>query len=141
VALAAARGESAAGLSEAAADAVASAVQARVGLRFWDRRLESIFLNFGGEAAQIIAQAQAERWQTENQAAGELARVMNERETYRSAPRLYKTRRYLEVMTKGLTNARKYFTTFDPKDLKVRIEAQQQSGEGFSDFPTKMPNE
>ncbi len=140
-ALAAARGETQGSLSDPLADAVAAVVQARVGVRFWDRKLEGVFLDLGGEAAQIIARAQADRWQTENQAAGELVRVMNERETYRTAPRLYKVRRYLEVVTNGLTNARKYFTTLDLDQLRLRVEAQQRSGESFSDFPTRMPNE
>ncbi|MCH7870251.1 MAG: hypothetical protein IID33_00985 [Planctomycetes bacterium] len=121
-------------LSASQIDALITTAHARIGLQFWNRQLESQFLGLGGLAAQIMAEAQAERWETENQAEADLARLRNERRAYRAAPELYKQRKYLEALVLGLMDARKYFLAFDPgdRDIKIRVEAQEVIGPDFS---------
>lgn len=121
-------------LSEIQFDALVKTAHARIGLQFWDRRLEAEFLGLGGQAAQIIAEAQAQRWNTENRAAADLARLKNERLAYRAAPEIYKRRKYLAALVAGLVQARKYFLAFDSgeRDIKIRIEAQEVIGPDFS---------
>ena len=61
-------------------------------------------------------------------------RTQNERHAYAASPNIYKARRYLEVLVKGLAGARKYFLAFDPKDrnVKVRFETQEMDGPDFT---------
>ena len=74
--------------------------------------------------------ALADRWQTEMGAAAELVRVQNEREAYRAAPEIYKSRRLMEVLVDGVKDARKYFLAFDPgkRTVRVRFVAEDQAG-------------
>ncbi len=73
-----------------------------------------------------LAEAQAQRWQREMQAASELTRLENERETYAVNPKVYKARRYLEVLVNGMKKSRKYFLAFDPKGRNIHLRGEMQ---------------
>lgn len=117
------------GLPPGAAEALADAARARFASRFWSAQIDGLIPGLEGEAAVKLAQAQAQRWNREMSAAGEVIAVTNERYAFYSAPRIYKVRSYLQVLVEGLSSARKYFLAFDPegRDVHLRIEAQDQA--------------
>lgn len=107
-------------LSAAHVDALCDNAAARFALEFWNERLHDLLPGLQGEAAAILAHAQAQRWAIEMAAAEELTRIQGERDAYRAAPRIYKVRKYLEVLTNGIKDSRKFFLAFDPGDRQVR---------------------
>jgi membrane protease subunit HflK len=121
----------------AAAEAWLAQAQTQVALEFWNGQLERSLSGLEGEAAVTLADAQAQRWERELRAEGEVALLQNERFTYAAAPEIYKTRSYLQVLVDGLRDARKYFLAFDPGDRKVhlRVEAQTQAQPDIVNMP------
>ena len=120
-------------------------VEARIGwastqvaLDFWNARLEEYITGLEGQAAVTLAKAQASRWELEMRADAEVTRLENERHAFAAAPEIYKARSYLQVLTEGLKNARKYFLAFPPDkaNVHVRIEAQEQPRTDITDLPT-----
>jgi regulator of protease activity HflC (stomatin/prohibitin superfamily) len=91
-------------------------------------RIEQLLQEAGGEAASIIAQARAERWQKENVSRGEAQRFSSLVNAYRQAPRLFQARNYLEVITDGLAKARKILVASRRKDLTVRADMKDVEG-------------
>lgn len=121
-----------------AAELVATVIEhtrAQVALEFWNGRLERSLTGLEGDAAVKLSQAQARRWELEMRAAGEVSRLENERFAYQAAPEIYTKRRYLQVLTKGLMEARKYFLAFDPGDrnVHVRLEVQEAGRPGLAE--------
>ena len=116
-------------------------IQARFALEFWNARLTRLLPDLQGEAAGILATAQAERWSYEMSAAGEVARSQGEGEAFRAAPRIYKVREYLAALVDGLRDSRKYFLAFDPhgRTVRVRFEAQEQARTDIPSIETRAP--
>jgi len=85
------------------------------------RRLEAMFTGEGGtgvpavtgEAAQVVLQARAEMWKKINEARADAEVFVQELAVYRSAPRIYKMRKYTEVLRDGLKDVRKYLVAAD----------------------------
>jgi membrane protease subunit HflK len=121
------------------AEALLRDAEARSSLDFWRTRLERLLPGLQGEAAAILAAAQAQRWTQELRAAELLARQA-ESVAYRAAPRLYKVRKYLDVLVEGIKNSRKYFLAFDPggRQVRVRFLTQEQAGPSDADIDTRM---
>jgi membrane protease subunit HflK len=121
-----------AALSPAAREAVVADRAAHVSRQYWEDLLARDFTQtrMRGEAAAVLAQALAERWQIEMQAAAEVVRAENEREAYNAAPEVYKARRLTEVLVEGIADARKFFLAFDPtgRQVRVRINAEEEPG-------------
>lgn len=111
----------------------------QVALSFWNRRLEADLAGLEGEAAVVLARAQATRWQNELRAAGEVTRLLNEKAAYEAAPRIYESYRYLEVLVSGIQNARKYFLAFEPdgRTVHLRLEAQEQARPDITEMPVR----
>ncbi len=124
---------------EPAAAALLDLAIADVNQEFWNSRLERALPLLDGEAAVVLARARASRWEREMRAAREVTRVINERGAYAAAPQVYKARRYLEVLTNGIKDARKYFLAFQPGDRKVRVslEAQEEARPELTDIPLR----
>lgn len=120
-------------------EALIERTAARVALDFWNRRLEAELAGLEGEAAVILARAQAARWQNELRAAGEVTRLLHEKAAYTVAPRIYKTYRYLEVLVNGIKDARKYFLAFEPagRTVHLRLEAQEQARPDITEVPVR----
>lgn len=121
-------------------DALVGAARARVALEFWNRRLEDLLRGLEGQAAALLASAQAERWEIEMKAAAEVARLEQERDAYAAAPEIYKTRRFLQTLVGGLQNARKFFLAFDPagRVVRVRVVAEEEGRMDFTELPSRM---
>ncbi|MFO0838691.1 MAG: SPFH domain-containing protein [Phycisphaerae bacterium] len=122
-------------------DAWVRNAEARFALQFWYGVLEKQLPRLEGDAAVALAEAQANRWQAEMQAAAELARLHNEREAFRAAPAVFRARHTLAAIVEGVKAARKYFLAFDAtgRSVKVRYEAQTVARPGLLDMPTKLP--
>ena len=121
-------------------EALLRKTEARVAVEFWNRRIERVLLGLEGEAAVVLAEAHARRWEEETRATGEVAALVNERYAYYVAPEIYKTRRYLEVFAEGVKAARKYFYAFSAEGRVVhtRIEAQEQARPDITDLPGRI---
>lgn len=117
-----------------------SAASARFAVEFWTRDMEKSLTGLEGEAAVKLAQANATRYQLEMRAAGELARVQNERYAYAANPPVYRARRYLQAMVTGMKSARKYFLAFDPGDRKIQVwlDAQEQARPDMTNVSTDV---
>lgn len=84
-----------------------------------EQQIDDLLASARGEAAEVIHQAQAYRWQ---RAVGEAAssdQFTGELLAYRAAPVYYRTRRFLEVLASGLAGRRKFVIAGDPGDTPV----------------------
>jgi regulator of protease activity HflC (stomatin/prohibitin superfamily) len=128
-------------LDESTIATVLRRAEARFALDFWNARVEGLIPDLRGAAAVVLAEAQARRWEVEMQAAGEVARLEADRHAYAVAPRVYRARRYLQVLAGGLSNARKYFLAFDPGEREVRLilDAQEEVRPEDLAVPTGQP--
>ncbi|MGE0480409.1 MAG: SPFH domain-containing protein [Phycisphaerae bacterium] len=124
----------------AAVDALLAATQAQHGERYWNRRIEELLVGLEGEAAVTLANAHARRWELEMRAVTELALAEGARSSFRAAPDVYRARSYLRALTEGIRNSRKYLLGVDPnREVKTRIEAQEQARPGIEQMPTRAP--
>ena len=128
------------GLNEATFAALRDHAQARFALEFWNGRLDQLLPDVRGEASAILARAQAARWSKEMQTAAQVARMEGERGAYRAAPRVYKIRKYLEVLVQGIQDSRKFFLAFEPagRQVRVRFIAEEEARAGIENLPTRQ---
>lgn len=126
----------------AVAEAAIATVENRFRMSFWQARLERYLVGLEGDAAVRLAQAQAQRWGKELKAASELTSVQAQRFAYAANPVVYRARRYFQVLTSGLKDARKYVVGFDPgeRPIKFLIEGAEQARQGLEDMPTRERN-
>lgn len=76
----------------------------------------------GGKVAEAMATARAFRWTHENNERAKATRFAQEVLPYRAAPQVYRMRRYLDVLTDGLSSARKYMVLGDREKLTIRLD-------------------
>lgn len=95
-------------------------------IQFWSDELEQLLEGVEGQAAVLLANALAKRWQREMRAAGELVALENERFAYRAAPEIYKRRLELQAMVRGITDARKFVLAFDPQDATFHLRLDME---------------
>jgi membrane protease subunit HflK len=84
-----------------------------------DQEIDALLSTARGEAAELVHQARAYRWQ---KAVGERAsseRFAGELLAYQASPVYYRTRRFLQVLAAGLTDRRKFVIAGDPGDAPV----------------------
>lgn len=105
--------------SEGASDAELAKAAAEIERRFGGAPGEPDRIS--GEAAEVDALARADRWTRENRARARASSFKKELIAYRVAPRLYRMRRIIEVLTNGLRNADKYVIARDG-DVYVRYD-------------------
>lgn len=115
-------------IEPATAEAYLTVRRAESAVTFWSGVIEKTLVGLEGQAAVELAQAQAKRWVTEMRAASELTKLEIEREGFAANPKVYKARRYLEVLTSGLKKSRKYFLAFEPagRTIHMRIQAEEK---------------
>lgn len=66
-----------------------------------------------GKAAETIAQARADMWTMINESRADNATFALELPVYRAAPRIYRMRKYMDVLSEGLKTVRKYLIASD----------------------------
>jgi regulator of protease activity HflC (stomatin/prohibitin superfamily) len=89
--------------------------------------LEQLLRDAGGEAATQIADARAYRWQRENSERGNAVLFEAQIKAYDEAPRLYRARKHLDVLARGMADARKYLLLTDRDDLILRFDFKDQT--------------
>ena len=76
-------------------------------------KIEQLLTNIHGEAAKMIYEARADRWERVITERAMADRFSAEVAAYRYAPKYYRARRYLDAVAAGLGGARKYVLTSD----------------------------
>jgi len=90
------------------------------------RRIESLIQDAGGEAASILAEAGADRWSQPLEAQGKAERFSAQLKAFHEAPRYYRTRQYLDVLSSTLKAPRKYIMTAETKGtptIRLNLES------------------
>ncbi len=90
-----------------------------------EAKLDALIMQAGGNAAKLIAQARSYRWKRENEERGKAERFSEEVRAHEFAPRVYRMRRYLEVLAEGLELSRKYLLLSKRKDLEIRLNLKE----------------
>ncbi|MHC4218378.1 MAG: SPFH domain-containing protein [Planctomycetota bacterium] len=89
-------------------------------------RIEGLLSDSGGALAQGIAQAEADRWITLMDARADALRQQGKLEAYRAAPRLFRKREFMRVITEMLPDRPKYvFVGVDPNRVILKVELQE----------------
>jgi len=112
--------------SDTSADQLAAAQQRVLDLLLGDKAQG--ITPTGGEAAQAIAQANTRRIERVAQARADLARFQAEVVADQAAPRVYRMRKYLDVLERATRNIRKYILITDPsKRVIIEYEKEEKS--------------
>ncbi len=116
-------------LSDDEIDALVARATARTALTFWRAKTQSLEQELQGQAAVLLAEARAERWEREMRAAAQVTQLRLELEAYRAAPAIYRTRRYLTELVNGIRQDRKYFMAFpsERRPVHIRYQAEEQA--------------
>jgi len=77
-------------------------------------RVEEMIVSGGGEAAQIIARAERDRWVRLIDARAEASRLRGQTSAYQAAPRLYRERERMNVIANTLGWTNKYILCVSP---------------------------
>ncbi len=96
----------------------------------YDRQQQAVsglFRTVQGEAAEVLAQARATRWQKEFNERARRETFEIELKGYRAAPRVYRADKYLEVLTEILRGRRKYVLGVDPDRVEKWFDAEEKA--------------
>jgi len=89
-------------------------------------KVEQLLLEAGGEAASIIADARADLWIN---VLGEEARLelfKGRLQAYNAGPEVYREYLIMDVLSRTLADARKYFVGIDPGRLRIDVEMRDE---------------
>lgn len=100
-------------------DAVAAA-EAEVDRRLLDAR--TLISDAGGQVAQIIEEAERDRWVQEMNERGRALRIAGEVLPYRAAPEIYRTRALMEAYEVLLPGQRVYVLGIDPARVETSFD-------------------
>lgn len=87
--------------------------------------IERLIADAGGESAQILARARADRWQQAITEAAAAERFVAELAAFREAPRYYAARRYFEAISEAIADRRKIVLGVDtelPPEIRFNLE-------------------
>jgi membrane protease subunit HflK len=84
--------------------------------------IEQMLVDSGGQVAQIIAEAERDRWVRLMEARAEASRLRAQLISYRAAPRLYRERETMNVYGDTLPRLRKYILGIDPSRVSFDFE-------------------
>lgn len=88
------------------------------------RQVTRTLIESGGRAAQILAQASAERWETEMRARGEQLRAEGRQALYDASPSAFQIREYLEALRRMAGQQRVFVM---PGDLDLELDVTEVS--------------
>ena len=92
--------------------------------------IERLIAEAGGEAAQILSRARADRWRRAINEAAAAERFTAEVAAFREAPQYYAARRYFEAITTALQDRRKIVMGVDtPELMEIRFNLEDASGD------------
>lgn len=78
----------------------------------------------GGYAAQLIGEAERDRWVNMMNARAKASELVNQLPQFAAAPELYRQRRIMEVYKQVLPHLRKYIVGVDPSHVNVQMDLQ-----------------
>lgn len=87
-----------------------------------EQRILDLIVDAGGEAATLISEARAYRWERHM---GERARVVRSRgqiASYRAAPQVFRATKYLEALAEAARDSRVYITPFNDPRIELNKE-------------------
>jgi regulator of protease activity HflC (stomatin/prohibitin superfamily) len=119
------------GQDDAQADADPAALKSQIAelekqLTEQKLKIESLIDQAGGQAAELLAQARAYRWEQPLQARGKAERFTAQVLAYDQAPRYYRMRQYLDVLGENLVDPRKIIMTAKtqaPPTIRLNLES------------------
>lgn len=91
-------------------------------------RIETLLRAAGGEAAQLILQARADRWRLHMNERSRVARQAGRVALFRAAPEVYLASQWFEALRDMTRDARVYITTFDDGRVRVNVEDEAAIG-------------
>ncbi|MEC9372202.1 MAG: hypothetical protein VYC34_00085, partial [Planctomycetota bacterium] len=103
-----------------------------------EQKIEDLLETAGGEAASLIAEAKADRWERHMRARGLAIRQSGRNMLYNAAPEVYAARQYLNALKNAIDDARVYITTFEPR---VNFDDKQISSGIRGGFDPKTAQE
>lgn len=105
-----------------------------------EARIAALILNAGGEAAQILSEAGAYRWERHMNQRAEAARTEGRLAAYRAAPDAYRMAIYLEALSSVIRDARVFITPVVPT---VEIDKKEEVPDltGFEPMDPVQPNQ
>jgi len=84
-----------------------------------EAEIERLLAEARGEAAELVHQARAYRWQRSVGERSSSERFAGELLAYETSPLYYRTRRFLDVLAEGLTGRRKFVIAGDAGETPV----------------------
>ncbi|MFW6335858.1 MAG: SPFH domain-containing protein, partial [Phycisphaeraceae bacterium] len=87
--------------------------------------IERLIADAGGESAQILARARADRWRQAITEAAAAERFAPQLAAFRQAPRYYAARRYFQAISEAMQNRRKIILGVDtqlPAEIRFNLE-------------------
>ncbi|MCA9281838.1 MAG: hypothetical protein H6812_05325 [Phycisphaeraceae bacterium] len=105
-----------------------------------ESRIATLILDAGGEAAQILSEAGAYRWDRHMNQRAEAARTEGRLAAYRAAPEAYRMAIYLEALKTVIKDARVFITPVVPR---VEIDKKEDVPDltGFAPMDQVEPNQ
>lgn len=91
-------------------------------------KIETLLRAAGGEAAQLILQARADRWRLHMNERARVARQAGRVALFRAAPEVYLASQWFEALRDMTRDARVYVTTFDDSRVRVNVEDEAAIG-------------
>lgn len=88
-----------------------------------EQKINDLIASAGGEAAALISEARAARWQTFLRARGAAAASEGQILSYRASPQAYMVARYMEALREGSKNSRVWIT---PPNTRVTLNQEEQ---------------
>jgi regulator of protease activity HflC (stomatin/prohibitin superfamily) len=86
------------------------------------QKVEDLLVQGGGLAAQIIADAEADRWFNLMTERSRNSRLKNELDAYLAAPELYTQRETMKAYRRHMPNLHKYIIAIDPERVNVEMD-------------------
>lgn len=80
----------------------------------------------GGQAAQQILRAKADRWDRHLSERARAALYEGQLEAFTAAPTIFKSKRYFETLARSFEDTRLYITATAPERLRVRIDLMDE---------------
>jgi membrane protease subunit HflK len=91
------------------------------------QRVEHLLFRGGGAAAQIIADAQRDRWVSIMEAYTSTSRLRGQLASYRAAPEIYRWRETMRVIQENMKGVYKYIIGIDPDRIAFDVDITELS--------------
>jgi regulator of protease activity HflC (stomatin/prohibitin superfamily) len=94
--------------------------------------IDTLLAEAGGQAAERIADAKADRWVRHMDVRATATRQAGRNALYEAAPAYYMASLYLDTISEAVRNARVFITAFDAPHIRLNFEEIQSNISGFN---------